>query len=156
MFQQVSGKAQHIVCVSGDLSVKSHNASDDDNALRKINRNIQKMCEERIDAVNRHQRGEQPSKICKSLGKVRISLPPSPTITPEQCTKPSSESRAPRGTSPRERVTESDIIAEATATYHPATGGRYRIFGETLDIGIGNALDKFARPAMVFASGWTK
>jgi len=26
-------------------------------------------------------------------------------------------------------------------------GGRYRIFGETLDIGIGNALDKFARHA---------
>ncbi len=42
---------------------------------------------------------------------------------PEQCTKPSSESRAPRGTAPRERVTESDIIAEATATYRPATGG---------------------------------
>ena len=34
------------------------------------------MCEARIDAVNRHQRGEQPSKIYKSLGKVRISLPP--------------------------------------------------------------------------------
>lgn len=31
------------------------------------------------------------------------------------------------------------IIAEA--------GGRYRIFGETLDIGIGNALDKFGREA---------
>ena len=63
---------------------------------------------------------------------------------------------APRGTSPRGRVTETDIIAEATATYHPATGDRYRIFGETLDIGIGNALDKFTRPARVFASGRTE
>ena len=122
MFQRVSGKAQHTVCISGDLSVKSHNSSDDD-ALRKINQNIQKMCEERIDAVNRHQRGEQPSKTCKSLGTVRISLPPAPAKTPEQCTKPSSESMAPRGTSPRGRVTETDIIAEATATYQPTIGG---------------------------------
>ncbi len=30
--------------------------------------------QERIDAVNRHQRGEQPSKICKSLGRSRMWL----------------------------------------------------------------------------------
>ena len=30
--------------------------------------------QERIDAVNRHQRGERPSKICKSLGRSRSWL----------------------------------------------------------------------------------
>ncbi|MCD4806757.1 MAG: helix-turn-helix domain-containing protein [Methanococcoides sp.] len=29
---------------------------------------------ERIDAVNRYQRGERPSKICKSLGRSRVWL----------------------------------------------------------------------------------
>ncbi|CAD7766691.1 MAG: hypothetical protein DNFNHJIP_00089 [Candidatus Argoarchaeum ethanivorans] len=30
--------------------------------------------QERIDAVNRYQRGERPSKICKSLGRSRSWL----------------------------------------------------------------------------------
>jgi len=56
--------------------------------------------------------------------KISAAIIPIPTtIQPEQCTKPSAESRAPRGTSPRERVTEEGVLAEATATYQPATGG---------------------------------
>ncbi len=30
--------------------------------------------QERIDAVNRYQRGERPSKICKSLGRSRSKV----------------------------------------------------------------------------------
>jgi transposase-like protein len=30
--------------------------------------------QERIDAVNRYQRGERPTKICKSLGRSRVWL----------------------------------------------------------------------------------
>ncbi|GEM_PF-1824294 len=43
--------------------------------------------------------------------------------TPEQCTEPSLESRAPRGTSQQGIVTEEGVLAEATATYQPKTGG---------------------------------
>jgi transposase InsO family protein len=42
--------------------------------MAKSNETYTEEEQERIDAVNRHQRGERPSKVCKSLGRSRSWL----------------------------------------------------------------------------------
>ncbi|HJH31273.1 MAG TPA: helix-turn-helix domain-containing protein [Methanosarcinaceae archaeon] len=42
--------------------------------MAKSNETYTEKEQERIDAVNRYQKGERPSKICKSLGRSRVWL----------------------------------------------------------------------------------